>query len=94
VHGLINSVPHFKGKEGGVTPRDLGEILAFGGLGPQPVGSASQVPDVLEKWVNECDIDGFNISRESFFRKVTGELTINSCLQPRQRRRYRRAPCS
>jgi alkanesulfonate monooxygenase SsuD/methylene tetrahydromethanopterin reductase-like flavin-dependent oxidoreductase (luciferase family) len=64
VHGLINSVPYFKNKES-VTPRDLGEILAFGGLGPQPVGSAEQVADVLEKWIVECDIDGFNISRES-----------------------------
>jgi hypothetical protein len=77
VPGLINSVPHFKGKGGGVTPQDLGEILAFGRLGSQPVGSASQLVDVLEKWVNECDIDGFNISRESC-QRITWRLRSSS----------------
>jgi hypothetical protein len=33
VHGLVNSVLYFKNKES-VTPRDLGEILAFGGWDP------------------------------------------------------------
>jgi len=35
-------------------------------LGPQPVGSAAQVADVIEEWVLECNIDGFNLSRESW----------------------------
>jgi hypothetical protein len=32
---------------------------------------------VLEKWVNECDIDGFNISRESC-QRITWRLRSSS----------------
>ncbi|RDW60220.1 luciferase-like protein [Coleophoma crateriformis] len=44
------------------TPRRLGEKIAFGGLYPMPVGTASMVADVFEKWVEEADIDGFNMA--------------------------------
>jgi FMN-dependent oxidoreductase (nitrilotriacetate monooxygenase family) len=43
------------------TPRSIGMRLAMGGLHPQPVGTASEVADVFEKWVREADVDGFNI---------------------------------
>jgi alkanesulfonate monooxygenase SsuD/methylene tetrahydromethanopterin reductase-like flavin-dependent oxidoreductase (luciferase family) len=44
------------------TPEYLGEMSAFGGNTPKPVGTAEMVADVFEKWFNECDIDGFNIA--------------------------------
>lgn len=60
------------------TPRMLGEKMAvsfgaqksryttdapqFGGLYPMPVGTASMVADVFEKWIEETDIDGFNMA--------------------------------
>ncbi len=50
--------------EGGAppwTPRLLGERMAMGGLHPSPVGSAEQVADFFENWVNETDCDGFNM---------------------------------
>lgn len=43
------------------TPRRLGERMALGGLHPSPVGSAEQVADVFEHWVNETGCDGFNV---------------------------------
>lgn len=44
------------------TPRRLGETMAFGGLHPAPVGTPEMVADVMEQWVNEADVDGFNIA--------------------------------
>lgn len=49
-------------KDGTLTPRMLGEQMAFCGFGPMPVGTPEMVADVMEKWVNEADIDGFNIA--------------------------------
>lgn len=42
----------------------VGEKVGFGGFGPMPVGTPSQVADVMEKWFREADIDGFNIQCE------------------------------
>ncbi|KAF2703727.1 xenobiotic compound monooxygenase, DszA family [Pleomassaria siparia CBS 279.74] len=44
------------------TPRRLGMRMALGGLHPCPVGTASQVADVMQEWIEEADIDGCNIS--------------------------------
>ena len=51
-------------KDGMLTPRMLGEQMAFCGFGPMPVGTPEMVADVMEKWVNEADIDGFNVACE------------------------------
>lgn len=39
----------------------VGEKVGFGGFGPMPVGTPSQVADTMEKCFTEADIDGFNI---------------------------------
>ncbi|RDW76114.1 DszA family xenobiotic compound monooxygenase-2 [Coleophoma crateriformis] len=44
------------------TPRTLGQQMALGGLHPCPVGSAEEVADVFQEWVNIADCDGFNIA--------------------------------
>lgn len=44
------------------TPRQIGHSFAFGTNVPKPVGTASQVADFLEKWLDEADVDGFNLS--------------------------------
>lgn len=36
--------------------------MALGGLHPAPVGTPAQVADVMQQWVDECDVDGFNLS--------------------------------
>lgn len=43
------------------TPRVIAERAAIGGLGPVAVGSPQTVADELERWVEEGDLDGFNI---------------------------------
>lgn len=43
------------------TPRVIADKAAIGGLGPVAVGSPQTVADELEHWINEGDLDGFNI---------------------------------
>lgn len=43
------------------TPRVIAEKSAIGGLGPVSVGSPQKVADEMEYWINEGDLDGFNI---------------------------------
>ena len=47
-------VPHW-------TPRVVAEKAAIGGLGPVGVGSPATVADQLERWIDEADLDGFNL---------------------------------
>jgi FMN-dependent oxidoreductase (nitrilotriacetate monooxygenase family) len=63
------------------TVRDLAEFVAIGGSGPVIVGSPETVADELERWAEEADLDGFNVSGavrpadlERFARFVSPEL--------------------
>ncbi|WP_176080719.1 LLM class flavin-dependent oxidoreductase [Paraburkholderia tropica] len=47
----------------GWTRRSLLEMFELGGRYPAIVGSASQVADELQAWVEEAGVDGFNLSR-------------------------------
>lgn len=59
----VNEMWSRQGEGGEVwTPRKIGEKIAIGGLGPVAVGSGSTIADLLEKWVDEADIDGFNLA--------------------------------
>lgn len=44
------------------TPRWIAEKAAFGALGPTPIGTAETVADELERWIEDGDLDGFNIA--------------------------------
>jgi len=44
------------------TVRELAQHNAIGGRGPVLVGDPSQVADQLEAWMDQTDIDGFNLS--------------------------------
>ncbi|KAL4900433.1 hypothetical protein BDW74DRAFT_188284 [Aspergillus multicolor] len=44
------------------TKKTVGEHITVGGLGSTPVGTAAQVADVMERWVAEADVDGFNLA--------------------------------
>ena len=44
------------------TARELAEEIGIGGRGPVLVGSATEVADELERWVDEADVDGFNLA--------------------------------
>lgn len=65
----------------GWTRRKLLHMFELGGRYPAIVGSAGQVADELSKWVDEADVDGFNLSRtvvpesyEDFVDLVVPEL--------------------
>lgn len=44
------------------TIREIAEHVRIGGDGPVIVGSAATVADQLEAWVEETDVDGFNLA--------------------------------
>ena len=44
------------------TPRQIGEFVGVGGGGPVIVGSPATVADELERWMDEADVDGFNLT--------------------------------
>lgn len=51
------------GEDGRVrTLRELALENAIGGLGPTIVGSGEQIADQLQEWVEETDVDGFNLA--------------------------------
>ncbi|KAG0160877.1 hypothetical protein PDIDSM_8409 [Penicillium digitatum] len=44
------------------TKSTVGQHITVGGLGATPVGTAAQVADYMERWVQEADVDGFNLA--------------------------------
>jgi FMN-dependent oxidoreductase (nitrilotriacetate monooxygenase family) len=44
------------------TVRELAEWIGVGGLGPVFVGGPAKVADLVEEWVEETDVDGFNLA--------------------------------
>lgn len=44
------------------TKKAIVEHLSIGALGAHTIGTPSQVADHLEHWIDEADVDGFNIS--------------------------------
>jgi alkanesulfonate monooxygenase len=44
------------------TVRQVAEHVSIGGIGPVIVGSPATVADQLEAWIDETDLDGFNLA--------------------------------
>jgi hypothetical protein len=44
------------------TVGDIARWTSIGGLGPRIVGSGEEVADQLQEWVEETDVDGFNLA--------------------------------
>jgi long-chain alkane monooxygenase len=68
--------------------RDIAQWGEIGGMGPLIVGSGSAVADVLQDWVDETDVDGFNLayavtpgSFADFIEHVVPELTARGAYQ-------------
>lgn len=44
------------------TVRELANFVGIGGMGPVVVGTPEQIVDAFEEWIEETDVDGFNIA--------------------------------
>ena len=73
--------------------REVAEHVSIGGIGPVVVGSPATVADELEAWIDETDLDGFNLAfavRPETFVEVV-ELVVPE-LQRRGRYKTAYAP--
>jgi alkanesulfonate monooxygenase SsuD/methylene tetrahydromethanopterin reductase-like flavin-dependent oxidoreductase (luciferase family) len=68
---------------------DIATWGKIGGMGPLIVGSGDRVADVLQEWVEETDVDGFNLayaitpgSFADFIEHVVPVLTERGAYQP------------
>lgn len=61
VHSAIGNLQYRGDDVPLLTPRNLGTVSAIGGMGAMPVGTAAEVADILEQWVDIADVDGFNL---------------------------------
>jgi long-chain alkane monooxygenase len=43
------------------TPREIADFMSVSSFGPVVVGSPQTVADALERWIEEADIEGFNL---------------------------------
>lgn len=43
------------------TKLTVAKHITIGGLGATPVGTPAQIADDMQRWVDEADIDGFNL---------------------------------
>lgn len=79
------------------TIREMAKFISIGGRGPVIVGSPSTVADELERWMEESDVDGFNLSsvirpagEEDFARLVSPELRRRGVLaEPQEGQTFR-----
>jgi FMN-dependent oxidoreductase (nitrilotriacetate monooxygenase family) len=44
------------------TVQEIANFIGIGGMGPVVIGSPEQVADQMEQWIEETDVDGFNIT--------------------------------
>ncbi|MFG1207877.1 LLM class flavin-dependent oxidoreductase [Xanthobacter flavus] len=68
------------------TVRELAEHNAIGGRGPVFIGSATQVADQIEAWVEATDVDGLNLS---YAVTPGGYADFGALVVPELRRRGR-----
>ncbi|KAK1981145.1 luciferase-like domain-containing protein [Colletotrichum cereale] len=66
------------------TKHTIAEHVSIGGNGPVLVGTAAQVADGLEAWVEEADVDGFNFAYALFPQSFKDIIEL---LLPELRRR-------
>jgi alkanesulfonate monooxygenase SsuD/methylene tetrahydromethanopterin reductase-like flavin-dependent oxidoreductase (luciferase family) len=72
------------------TVREVAEHVSIGGIGPIVVGSPASVADQLEGWIDDTDLDGFNLA---FVVRPETFVDVVDLLAPelQRRGRYKRA---
>ena len=61
-NAIISVVEHLAQGDKSWTIDELAQWAGIGGLGPVFVGSPSTVADILQSWVEDTDVDGFNLA--------------------------------
>ena len=61
-NAIHSFVEHIAGGDKAWTIEELAKFGGIGGLGPVLVGSPSQVADILQEWVEDTGVDGFNLA--------------------------------
>lgn len=83
-NAITSVVEHLAQGDKSWTIDELAQWAGIGGLGPVFVGSPSTVADILQGWIEDTDVDGFNlayaVSHESF------EDVVNHLVPELQRR--------
>ena len=75
------------------TVREVAEHVSIGGIGPVIVGSPATVADQLEGWIDDTDLDGFNLAfvvRPETFVDVVDMLVPELQLRGRYKTAYRK----
>ena len=75
------------------TVREVAEHVSIGGISPVIVGSPATVADQLEDWIDETDLDGFNLAfavRPETFRDVVDLLVPELQRRGRYKTAYRK----
>lgn len=76
-NAIVSVVDHLTNGGKAWTIDELARWGGIGGLGPVFVGSPSTVADILQQWVEETDVDGFNLAygvAHETFEDVVGYL--------------------
>ncbi|BBE74238.1 LLM class flavin-dependent oxidoreductase [Oharaeibacter diazotrophicus] len=61
-NAIVSVVEHLAGGDKSWTIDELATFGGIGGLGPVFVGAPGRIADILQEWVEETDVDGFNIA--------------------------------
>ena len=83
-NAIVSMVESFSSPEKPWSIAELARWGGIGGIGPVFVGSAATVADILQEWVAETDVDGFNLAYA--VTPETFEDTVNLLVPELQRR--------
>ena len=61
-NAIASMVENFGGRDRPWTIDQLAQFGGIGGLGPVFVGGPETIADILQEWVEETDVDGFNLA--------------------------------
>jgi long-chain alkane monooxygenase len=61
-NAIVSMVEHFSSSEKPWSIAELARWGGIGGIGPVFVGSPATVADILQEWVADTDVDGFNLA--------------------------------
>lgn len=61
-NAIHSFVEHIAGGDKSWTIDELAQFGGIGGMGPVFVGSPERIADILQEWVDDTDVDGFNLA--------------------------------